>query len=344
MEYLKFIPSIVKGFEIPENSKVLLHFWGENSNLDILDRFAVEILKNKSIPVKWQESREFYRDYFSEAVDEKADYPEIYSDIFSKMDAVVDIFMYGPSPHREFPQNKMSLYRQYIRNMFNALSSNKKIFIQVQVPTIENAADNNMDFEVYKNSMYEALSMDIDKLKKRTTILLAELKKVNKIEIYTGDDVLEFNLGERKWHKDDGKGDVPCGEVYIAPVEESANGTIHIKDIYLDGVNIHNVKMEFESGKLVNCTAPEIMELISHFKGDSDKIAEFGLGLNEKVKRLTGCSLIDEKCYGTAHIAIGMNNLFGGKNQAGIHIDFVFKPSRIYGDGKLIMEEDQLMI
>ena len=62
MEFIEFIPRIVKGFEFKQGSMVLLNFWGENKDLDILDRFAIEIGKLGAVPVKIQQSREFAKD------------------------------------------------------------------------------------------------------------------------------------------------------------------------------------------------------------------------------------------------------------------------------------------
>ena len=66
--------------------------------------------------------------------------------------------------------------------------------------------------------------------------------------------------------------------------------------------------------------------------------------MNEKVKELIGCMVIDEKCKGTAHIAIGMNNMFGGKNSSPLHMDFVFTPLKIEADGKLLMDASKIVI
>lgn len=63
----------------------------------------------------------------------------------------------------------------------------------------------------------------------------------------------------------------------------------------------------------MNCSSNKLLEFIEQFPGDKDIIAEFGIGLNENIKELIGCTIIDEKCAGTAHIAIGMNDMFGGK-------------------------------
>jgi leucyl aminopeptidase (aminopeptidase T) len=86
------------------------------------------------------------------------------------------------------------------------------------------------------------------------------------------------------------------------------------------------------------------LEFIEQFPGDKDIIAEFGIGLNENIKELIGCTIIDEKCAGTAHIAIGMNDMFGGKNSSQLHLDFIFKPVKIEVDGELLMEGSKILL
>lgn len=85
------------------------------------------------------------------------------------------------------------------------------------------------------------------------------------------------------------------------------------------------------------------MDFINQFPGDKDIIAEFGIGLNENVQSLTGSTIIDEKCIGTAHIAIGMNNLFGEKNSSNFHMDFIFTPSKIEADDEIIMDDKGIL-
>lgn len=53
-------------------------------------------------------------------------------------------------------------------------------------------------------------------------------------------------------------------------------------------------------------------------------LCELGIGLNPKIKELTDLTFIDEKALGTYHIGLGMNHLFGGKNNCPFHMDFVF--------------------
>ena len=345
MNFTDFIPNIVRGLEIKKNWVVLLNFWGENNDLAVLDMFALEVAKAGGIPVRWQQSRELYMAYFREVPEENIGFLDKYFDIFKMADAVVDIFMYGPAPHGDFPKDKFPLYGAYMRKLFGALTEGKDLVVQVRIPTEENAADEDIDYEVYKEAMCSALNIDITKLKEECTSLVNKLEGKNRIDIYSENNrVLTFNLEKRQWHKDDGTGDIPPGEVYIAPIEESAEGEILVQEVMLEGEKLSNIVLEFKAGKLVKCTSQELMDFIKGFPGDGDMIAEFGIGLNENVKKLTGCALIDEKAKGTAHIAVGMNNLFGGKNVSPLHMDFVFTPVKIEADEVLLMDSTKIVL
>lgn len=345
MDFIEIIPNLVNGFEIEKGSTVLLNFWGENSNLHILDKLAIEITKLGAIPIRLQQSREYLKTYFEEVSEEYLTFPDTYKEIFKLASTVIDIFMYSPSPHRDFPKDKLNFYRSYMGNLFNSLVEGKEVFIQVRVPTEENAASEGIEYDVYNNSIYEALSIDFKKLKARTTELVDTLKDSKQVTIYSKDNnALSFSIENRQWYKDDGTGDIPCGEVFIAPIEDSAQGKILIPQVIIDSEKYFDVILEFKDGKLASCSSPTLLEYIKSFPGDNDLIAEFGIGLNENVKNLIGCAVIDEKCIGTAHIAIGMNDLFGGKNSSPLHLDFIFQPVKIYVDDSLLMDGGKLLL
>lgn len=344
MNFTDVIPDIVSGFELRKGSLVLLNFWGENRYLNILDKFAIEVAKAGGVPVRWQQSREFFKNYFAEVPEENLDFPDKYFDIFKAADAIIDIFMYGPAPHKGFSKDKLSYYGAYMKKLFGAVSDSKELFIQVRVPTEENAADEGIPYEIYKDAMHKALSVDYKKLKQECSVLVEKLKDKNMVRICTGNkSELTFNISNRHWYKDDGTGDIPCGEVFTAPIEESAEGKILIPEIFLEGERLSDVILNFKSGRLTECSSDKLMEFIKRFHGDNDVIAEFGIGLNENVRKLTGCTLIDEKCRGTAHIAVGMNNLFGGKNSSELHMDFIFRPVKIEIDHELFMDGSEIL-
>jgi len=134
---------------------------------------------------------------------------------------------------------------------------------------------------------------------------------------------------------------LPCGEVYGAPVEDGANGVV-VADgsIGGEGPPPTPVTLEVEGGRVttVRCADEQWHERITQLL-DTDKgartIAELGIGLNPKA-RLVGIMLEDEKAYRTAHIAFGSNIGFpGGVNESSTHIDYlVHRPTIVarFGD------------
>jgi len=138
--------------------------------------------------------------------------------------------------------------------------------------------------------------------------------------------------------------DVPAGEVYVAPVENSANGVVVVdehKDCGLSRLELH-----FQNGRLVDFSAKSGSEIfrkmLAEAEGEKDRIGEFGIGTNYGIKPV-GWSIYDEKALGTAHIAIGRNVHLGGFNEASIHVDFVLNEPSIEVDSELIMKNGKIL-
>lgn len=143
---------------------------------------------------------------------------------------------------------------------------------------------------------------------------------------------------------------LPCGEVFICPIEETAEGTV-LFDVPTNywGHKITNLKLQFNKGKIVNYDAEQgkkqFSDVLASATGDKDKIAEFAIGLNPKAQFINDI-LVDEKVLGTIHIAIGDNKgpAYGGKNSSSIHWDFVMTKPTVEVDSRTIMENGKLKV
>jgi len=341
MDFISVIPKIVSGFDINKGDIILVQLWGENQDLEVSDVFALEIAKRGGVPIKWQQSREYLEKYFSEVSAENLEFPEGYYDVFKPAGTVIDILMRSPAPGPGMPKEKRPYYGQYIRKLFGALST-KKYFIQVFAPTAENAGDAGIDPEVFKKALISAMDIDYPAMKRRCGALTNRFSGADKVRIRTDDGkMFECKLAGRDWYKDDGTGSVPCGEIYISPVENSGQGQMLVPEVYFDGKKYQNVVLKFKNGKLMETSDPEILSRIKSFPGDCDKLAEFGIGLNPNVTDLIGYVPVDEKMIGTVHVAVGMNNLAGGQNDSPLHLDFVLSPKSVEIDGKTVMEKGE---
>jgi aminopeptidase len=136
---------------------------------------------------------------------------------------------------------------------------------------------------------------------------------------------------------------LPCGEVYCAPLETEANGMI-IFDVSIGDIGLlkHPLKVYVSKGRITKFESEdnELVKRINELQNvdnDAMVIGELGIGVNPGA-RITGNMLEDEKALGTAHIAFGNNADFtgGGNNHSKIHRDYLFYKPTIeahYPDG-----------
>ncbi|MBT6006958.1 MAG: hypothetical protein HOG79_14660 [Prolixibacteraceae bacterium] len=142
-------------------------------------------------------------------------------------------------------------------------------------------------------------------------------------------------------------GNVPAGEVYIAPKGiDNVNGIVVLDGSirHESGTKLLNNKliMHIENGKVIKLEGPQAHILESTFRKFEDRakfperirlVAEIGVGINPGAV-LMGIALMDEKAQGTAHIGIGSNSWFGGDIKTIFHGDMTFKNPKILLDGK----------
>ena len=269
-------------------------------------------------------------------------FPDKYFSLFDKVDMVIDLMAESIAPDQNFPSDKIKYFAYNMKALFDKFTK-KKAFIQVRIPSEELAESAAIDSAVFENVILKALDIDYKELNRKAEKMINFLKTKNKVEIITGkNNKMTFKINN-KWYKDVGKGDLPCGEIYTAPKTKSAHGSIVIDKLNVNGKFLVNVELKFEEGKLVGCTESEVFNYLANQKGDKDLVGEFGLGLNNNINEYIGYSLTDEKISGTMHIAIGANKMFGGDNKASHHWDFIFKPEKVYIDGKKIFEKGKYL-
>lgn len=219
----------------------------------------------------------------------------------------------------------------------------------------------NLTYEELDRKLLKALDTDYDKMLHVGEQLEKILKGSRKVEVYSNSGTsLKFSVAGRRWLIDDGvisdedveRGDVilnlPTGEVFIAPVEDSVNG-VFVMDTprYYKGQKIAGLRLRFENGKLVGFKAEEgekfFKELIDINTGDKDKFAEFGIGINADAE-LNAPLILEEKAMGTIHVAIGDNRSFGGNNNSTLHIDLISVNPTVKVEGKSIMIDGKLQV
>lgn len=205
-------------------------------------------------------------------------------------------------------------------------------------------------------TMVRCFSADFEKIIKTSELVLERIKRVQKVRITTkiGTDIT-LSIKNRKAIASTGvlrkigeSGNLPSGEVYLAPWEGKSNGVV-VFDGSFAGIGLLDepITMEVKNGYAnvitVNEQSGKIVEMFKKAGKDANAVAEFGIGTNYKAK-LCGDILEDEKVLGTIHIAFGNNISMGGKLSVASHLDGLIKKPDVYFDDELVMQKGKLLI
>lgn len=209
---------------------------------------------------------------------------------------------------------------------------------------------------ISKGTMLRCLSADSQKIINITNRVRDALEGGKEIRVITkkGTDV-KMNIDGRKIIPSTGvlrnkgeSGNLPSGEVYLAPQEGTTNGKI-IFDGSMAGVGLlkNPIKVLIENGYIMKITgkseAKKFKKLLDSVGKEARAVAEFGIGTNYKAK-IIGQVLEDEKVLGTIHIAFGNNVSMGGSINVPIHLDGIVKKPTVLIDDLVIMDEGKLLI
>jgi aminopeptidase len=163
---------------------------------------------------------------------------------------------------------------------------------------------------------------------------------------------ITLGIAERTFVPADGKRNMPDGEFFTAPVEDSVEGEVsfHLPAI-VGGQEVSGVRLRFDSGQVVDAGAERGEEyLISLLDTDEGarRLGELGIGTNYGIDRGTRDVLLDEKIGGTVHMAVGASYPeCGGKNESAVHTDLVCdlrNGGRIEVDGKPFQEDGRFLV
>jgi aminopeptidase len=154
---------------------------------------------------------------------------------------------------------------------------------------------------------------------------------------------LTLSIAGRTFINSDGKRNMPSGEVFTGPVEDSANGWIKFSYPALrGGREVDGVEFVFENGRVAKASAGKNEAyLLSQLDSDegSHYLGEFAIGTNDQIQRFTKNILFDEKIGGTLHVAVGAGYPeTGSRNHSSVHWDFICDmrhDSEIWVDGEL---------
>jgi aminopeptidase len=226
-------------------------------------------------------------------------------------------------------------------------------------PTAAHAQDAEMSLEEFEDYVFGATFADsADPVAEWRRVHDEQERLVNWLKgkkdvVVRGPNVdLQLSIEGRTFINSDGTHNMPSGEIFTGPVEDSAEGWVRFTyPAVLEGREVSGVELRFEAGKVVEAKAEKNAEYL-HQMLEVDPgarfLGEFAIGTNHRINRFIKNILYDEKIGGTIHMALGAGYpQTGSKNQSAIHWDMIcdMRPDgEIYVDGELFYRGGEFVV
>jgi aminopeptidase len=217
-----------------------------------------------------------------------------------------------------------------------------------EYPVHATAQDAGMSLEEMEDFVFAAVLLDWDAEGARMRRIAEVFDAAREVRIVGEGTDLTLSLTGRAGAVDDGHVNMPGGEVFYSPVEDSAEGEITFSEFpaVRFGHEVDGAHFVLERGRIVEATAQSgeafLVETLDTDEG-ARRLGELGIGCNPAIQRYTRNVGFDEKIGGTIHLAVGNSYAFtGGKNVSAVHWDIVKdlrRGGRLYADGELVQED-----
>jgi len=221
------------------------------------------------------------------------------------------------------------------------------------------AQDAEMSLREYEDFVYGACLPDMDDPVGHWRSFSAWQQKIvdwlagkEQVRVVAPETELTMSIAGRTFINSDGKKNMPSGEVFTSPVEDSIEGHVYFSypAIYR-GREVSGVRLWIEQGRVVRATADKgeqfLLQTLDTDEG-SRYFGEFAIGTNKGINRFTRQILFDEKINGSFHMALGRGfPEAGGQNMSSIHWDMIcdmHSGGEIWVDGKLLYRNGEFVI
>jgi aminopeptidase len=277
--------------------------------------------------------------------------PSIERYAIEHVDAVIAVS--APENTREaaaLPIERMMAANKAYRPVMERIVKGNLSWVGCQFPCPALAQDAGMSLAQFEDFLYGACLIDWDAERARMALVKERLDGANEVRIVADGTDLTLSLAGREGKIDAGGANIPGGEVFYSPIEDSAQGTVSFSDFpaLYEGRELRGIRLRFEDGLVVEASAESEEEFLRQTLDTDDgakRLGELGFGCNPGVTRYMRNVLFDEKMSGTVHLALGNGFEFlGGTNESNIHWDIVKDlraGGRLYADGELVQENGE---
>lgn len=263
----------------------------------------------------------------------------------------------GVNPHRQrLHQNAQRPLQDLYRDRAAAGTHR---WVVTNFPTAALAQEADMSLPAFEDFVYAATFVDQpdpvacwQAQRERQQHLVDWLAGKSQVTVRGPNVDLRLSIAGRTFVNSDGRRNMPSGEIFTGPVEDSAEGWIKFTYPGIrGGREVDGVELVFERGRVVHASATKNEEyLLSQLDSDAGArhLGEFAFGTNYQIQRFTKSILYDEKIGGTIHLALGAGYPeTGSRNESSVHWDFICDmrhASEVLVDGELFYRDGQFTI
>ena len=263
----------------------------------------------------------------------------------------------GVPPERQ--TRRQAATRHLMQRTMERAAEGSHRWVYTLFPTNAYASDAEMSLREFEDFYFRAcLADDGDPLGawKRVSDechrLAAWVEGHEEVRITAPGTDLRLGIAGRRVIPCDGEHNMPDGEFFTGPVEDSAEGEVsfHLPAV-IGGREVAGARLRFEGGNVVDAGAERgeefLMQLLDTDEG-ARRLGELGIGTNYGIDRGTRDVLLDEKIGGTVHLALGASYPeSGGTNESAVHTDMVCdlrQGGRLEVDGELLQQDGKFAI
>lgn len=228
------------------------------------------------------------------------------------------------------PDEKMAAYEQATRPVQEAILETDWVLTQFPAPGDAQAA--NMSTDDYRTFVTDAVTLDWEAQHDFQQRVVDVLDPASEVRVQSDGTDVSFSVDGMNAGNEDGRKNLPGGEVGTAPIPGSVDGEIYF-DLpnWVQGTTVEGARVTFADGKLVDYEAERGENALGTLFSTDDgaqRLGEFGIGMNRAITQPTRNALFDEKMGDTVHFAFGFSlpptvgvNREG--NESAVHQDMV---------------------
>jgi aminopeptidase len=256
-------------------------------------------------------------------------------------------------------QKRGAATRQWLDTRLNRAARLEFEWVGTWYPTEASAQEANMSLEEYEDFVYGSMFLDSEdpagewrKLSSVQQKKVDWLKGKKQVRLQGPNADIQLSIEGRTFVNSDGHKNMPSGEIFTGPVEESVNGWIRFSyPSIVAGRAVSGIELKFENGKVVSAKAEandDLLQAQLNTDEGARYLGEFAIGTNFGINQFTGNILFDEKIGGTIHMAVGMGYPeTGSKNRSAVHWDMICDmrdDSTIHVDGDLFYKNGEFVV